>query len=175
MSIEIYDSFTPKLHPSAYVHPSAVLIGEVELAEEASVWPTCVLRGDNGRIAIGPRTNLQDGTICHATLGQSKTTVANDVTVGHRVTLHGCTIARWCLIGMGSTILDGVELGEWCFVGAGSLLTPGRKFEPRSFILGTPGKRVREVKQSEIDAITHGAQTYVELCRKYRTLSPGRG
>jgi carbonic anhydrase/acetyltransferase-like protein (isoleucine patch superfamily) len=168
MSIEIYESFTPKLHPSAYVHPSAVLIGEVELSEDTSVWPTCVLRGDNGRISIGARTNLQDGTICHATLGQSKTTVANDVTIGHRVTLHGCKIGQWCLVGMGSTILDGAELGEWCFVAAGSLLTPGRKFEPRSFIVGSPGKKVREVKQSEIEMITHAGKVYVELARQYR-------
>ncbi|MFT3837682.1 MAG: gamma carbonic anhydrase family protein [Myxococcaceae bacterium] len=168
MSIEIYDGFTPKVHPNAYVHPSAVLIGEVDLAEEVSIWPTCVLRGDNGRISIGPRTNIQDGTICHATLGQSKTTVANDVTVGHRVTLHGCTVAQWCLIGMGSTLLDGVEIGEWSFVAAGSLLTPGKKFEPRSFIVGTPGKRLREVKQAEIEAITHAGKVYVELSRKYR-------
>ncbi len=169
MSIETYEAWTPKVHPTAYVHPSAVLIGEVELLEESSVWPTCALRGDNGRILIGARSNVQDGTICHATLGKSRTTLGADCTVGHRVTLHGCTVGDWCLIGMGSTILDDVEIGEWSFVGAGSLLTPGKKFAPRSFILGVPGQRVREVKQSEIDAITHGAATYRELCKKYRT------
>ncbi len=168
MSIETYEAWTPKVHPTAYVHPSAVLIGEVELLEESSVWPTCVLRGDNGRIQIGARTNVQDATIIHATLGKTRTTLGSDCTIGHRVTLHGCTVGNWCLIGMGATLLDDVEIGEWSFVAAGTLIPPGKKYEPRSFILGSPGRRMREVKQSEIDAITHGAKTYLEMMKKYR-------
>lgn len=163
-----YQSFEPKVHPTAYVHPAASLIGEVEIGEEASVWPSCVLRGDNGAITLGARTSFQDGSIAHATLGQSKTSVGIECTVGHRVVLHGCTVGNHCLVGIGSVLLDGVELGDWCFVGAGSLLTPGRKFPPRSFILGSPGKAVREVSAKETEWIVHSWKVYQDLCRTYR-------
>lgn len=163
-----YQSFEPKVHPLAYVHPSAQLIGEVEVGEEASVWPTCVLRGDNGAIRIGARTSFQDGSIAHATLGQSKTTVGDECTIGHRVVLHGCTVADHCLVGIGSTLLDGVELGEWCFVAAGSLLTPNRKFPPKSFILGSPAKAVREVNAKDMEWIVHSTKVYLDLTRTYR-------
>jgi carbonic anhydrase/acetyltransferase-like protein (isoleucine patch superfamily) len=168
MSIESFAGTTPKLHPTAWVHPGAHLLGDVELGEEVSVWPMTVLRGDSGWIHVGARSNLQDGTICHATTDLSNTTVGADVTVGHRVILHGCSVGASCLIGMGSILLDGVELGDWCFVAAGSLLTPGKRYEPRSFILGSPAKRVREVSTQEVEAIVHGARAYLELARRHR-------
>ena len=163
-----YQAFEPKVHPLAYVHPSAQLIGEVEIAEEASVWPTCVLRGDNGAIRIGARTSFQDGSIAHATLGQSKTTIGEECTVGHRVVLHGCTVGSHCLIGIGAIVLDGAELGDWCFLGAGALVTPNRKFPPKSFILGSPAKVVREVSAKELEWIEHSTKVYLDLCRSYR-------
>jgi carbonic anhydrase/acetyltransferase-like protein (isoleucine patch superfamily) len=172
MPMQSYQRFIPSVHALAYIHSSAVLIGEIDIGEEASVWPMCVLRGDNGAIRIGARTNLQDGSICHATLGVSKTTIGVECTVGHRVTLHGCTVGNQCLVGMGSTLLDGVVLGDDCFVAAGSLLTPNKVFEPRSFIIGSPAKRVREVKASELAAIKHGWKTYLDLTRTYRAASP---
>src|ERR1043165_1181781 len=97
-----YQSFEPKVHPLAYVHPAASLIGEVEIGEEASVWPATVLRGDNGAIRIGARTSFQDGSIAHATLGQSKMTLGEECTVGPRVVLHGCTVGNHCLVGIGA-------------------------------------------------------------------------
>ncbi len=168
MTPQRYKEHTPLVHSLAYVHPSVVLIGEVELGEETSIWPMSVLRGDNGAIRIGARTNIQDGSIGHATLGVSKTTIGLECTVGHRVTLHGCTVGNHCLVGMGSTLLDGVVVGDDCFIAAGSLLTPNKIFEPRSFVMGSPARRVREVKASELEAIAHGWKTYVELARTYR-------
>lgn len=163
-----YRDFTPRIHPSAYVHPAAELLGEVEVGEEVSVWPTTVLRGDCGAITVGARTNLQDGTIAHASRGLSTTRVGVECTIGHRVTLHGCTVGGHCLVGMSSTLLDNVELGEWCFVAAGTLLPPGKVFEPRSFVMGTPGKRVREVTAKELEAIDQAWRTYLDLARTYR-------
>jgi carbonic anhydrase/acetyltransferase-like protein (isoleucine patch superfamily) len=163
-----YDRMTPRVHPTAYVHPSAQLLADVELAEEVSVWPTAVLRGDNGFVKVGARTNIQDGSICHGTLGISTTTVGSQVTVGHRVTLHGCKVGDNCLVGMGSILLDNVEIGAESFIAAGSLITPGKKYEPRSFIIGSPAKRVREVTAKDLEAIAHAWKTYQELARKYR-------
>lgn len=168
MPIERFMSLTPQIHPRAWVHPSAHLLGDVVIAEDVSVWPTSVLRGDCGAIHIGARSNVQDGTICHATQGFSTTTVGVDCTIGHRVTLHGCTIGDRCLVGMGSILLDGVELGADSFVAAGALLTPGKKFEPRSFLVGAPARRVREVTAKELEAIAHASKTYLELMRGYR-------
>jgi carbonic anhydrase/acetyltransferase-like protein (isoleucine patch superfamily) len=168
MPTQRYQQHTPKVHALAYVHPSAQLIGEIEIAEEASVWPTCVLRGDNGAIRIGPRTSFQDGSIAHATLGMSSTTIGAQCTIGHRVVLHGCQVGDNCLIGIGSTLLDGVEIGDGSFVAAGTLLTPGKKFPPRSFIMGTPGKLIREVTAKETEWISHSWNVYLELCRQYR-------
>ena len=167
MSYETFDGFSPRVDPRAWVHPSAILIGEVELKQDSSVWPLSVLRGDNGRILIGERTNVQDGTICHATKDRSHTTVGTDCTIGHRVMLHGCTVGDWCLIGMGSTLLDNAEVGAWSLVAAGSLIPPGRKFEPRSFIVGAPARRIREVSDKEIEMITYGAKVYCALALKY--------
>lgn len=163
-----FGALTPRIHPTAYVHPSVELLGEVEIAEEASVWPTTVLRGDCGAIMVGARSNLQDGTIAHATRGQSTAVIGVECTVGHRVTLHGCRVGDHCLVGMSSTLLDGVALGEWCFVAAGALIPPGKVFEPRSFILGAPAKRIREINSSEQDAIDRAWRTYLDLARTYR-------
>lgn len=163
-----YDGMTPKVHPLAYVHPAAELLGDVEVGEETSLWPTAVLRGDNGWVRIGARTSIQDGVVCHGTLDQSNTTVGDQCTVGHRAILHGCTVGSNCLVGMGSILLDHVEIGDWSFVAAGSLIPPGRKFPPRSFILGSPAKRVREVSQKELEWITHSWGVYQMLTRKYR-------
>lgn len=156
------------MHPSAYVHPAAQLLGDVTLAEDCSVWPTTVLRGDCGQVSVGARSNLQDGTIAHGTRGVSVTVIGAECTIGHRVTLHGCHVGDRCLVGMSSTLLDNVVLGEACFVAAGALIPPGKVFEPRSFILGAPAKRIREVNAKELEAIEHAWRTYLDLARTYR-------
>jgi carbonic anhydrase/acetyltransferase-like protein (isoleucine patch superfamily) len=171
MAQESFDQYRPIIHPSAWVHESAQLLGEVHLAEDVSVWPTVVLRGDCGRITIGARSNIQDGSVAHATTGISTTTVGEECTVGHRVILHGCTMGSRCLVGMGSILLDGVQLGDDCFVAAGSLVPPNKKFEPRSFLMGSPARRVREVTAAELEGIAHAWRNYIELARGYRPKS----
>jgi carbonic anhydrase/acetyltransferase-like protein (isoleucine patch superfamily) len=125
------------------------------------------LRGDCGTIRIGARTNVQDGSVAHATTGVSQTTVGVECTIGHRVILHGCTIGNRCLIGMGSIVLDGAELGDECFVAAGSVITPGKKYEARSFILGSPAKRIRAVTEKELEMIDGAWRSYARLMKSY--------
>jgi carbonic anhydrase/acetyltransferase-like protein (isoleucine patch superfamily) len=168
MPIENFERYTPRIHPDAFVHSGAWVIGEVEVAEHATVWPGAVLRGDHGAIRIGARTSIQDGTVAHATVEHSQTQVGEECTVGHRVILHGCRIGPRCLIGMGSILLDHVELGEECLVGAGSLLTSNKKFAPRSFILGSPARRIREVTAAEIEWIAFSCKSYRELADRHR-------
>ena len=166
--IESFEQHAPQVHPSAFVHAAAHLIGQVQVGEEASIWPCAVLRADHGLIAIAARTSIQDGCVAHVTHNVSQTRIGMECTVGHRVVLHGCIVGDHCLVGMGSVLLDNAELGEWCFVAAGSLLTPDRKFPPRSFILGSPGRRVREVTAAEMEWITHSWKSYQDLGRRYR-------
>jgi carbonic anhydrase/acetyltransferase-like protein (isoleucine patch superfamily) len=168
MPIHPVGPLTPVVHPSAFVHAGAWVLGDVHLGEESSAWPTAVLRGDAGRISIGARTNLQDGAIAHATTGVSTTTIGVECTVGHRVILHGCTVGNRCLIGMGAVVMDNVVLGDECFVAAGTLIPPGKVFEPRSFILGSPGKRLRAVGPEELELIARGWKGYVELAKRHR-------
>jgi len=168
MASEAFRGLVPRIHPRAWVHPSAQLLGEVDLHEDASVWPGCVLRGDVGSITVGARSNVQDGTVAHATGGLSVTKVGVETTIGHRVVLHGCLVGDRCLVGMGSILLDNCRLGEGCFVAAGSLVTPGRVFEPHSFIVGSPAKRLREVSARDLESIDHGWRVYVDLMNGYR-------
>jgi carbonic anhydrase/acetyltransferase-like protein (isoleucine patch superfamily) len=168
MPIESFEAHSPLVHPTAFVHPSACVIGEVEIGENASVWPMAVLRGDHGRIVIGARTSFQDGCVAHATDGVSTTRVGVECTVGHRAVLHGCVVGDRCLVGMGSVLLDGVELGDDSFIGAGALLTPDKKFPPRSFILGSPARRVREVSAAEMEWIGYSFQAYLDLAKRHR-------
>ncbi len=168
MPIETFEQHAPRIHPAAFVHPGAHVIGQVELDEEASVWPAAVLRGDQGLIRVGPRTSIQDGSVAHATLGQSEALIGSECTVGHRVVLHGCKVGNRCLVGMGSLLLDNCEVADDCFVAAGSLLPPGRKFPPRSFILGSPAKRVRDVTPKELEWMAFSFRTYQDLARRHR-------
>ena len=174
MSSEAFEGLAPRLHARSWVHASAQVLGDVVLEEEVSVWPTSVLRGDCGTIRVGARTNVQDGTIAHATRGVSQTTIGVECTIGHRVILHGCTVGDRCLVGMGSIVLDQVEIGAESFVAAGSLVTPGKKFEPRSFLVGSPAKRVREVTSKDLEQMAQAWKTYLDLARGYGAFTSSR-
>lgn len=167
MPVESFESFQPRIAPGAFVHAGAYLLGDVVVGEQSSIWPAAVLRGDHGAIRIGARSSVQDGCVAHATENHSETLIGDECTVGHRVVLHGCRVGNRCLVGMGSVLLDNAELGEWSFVGAGTLLTPGKKFPPKSFILGAPGRRVRDTSAKEIEWIVFSWKSYQDLAQRY--------
>jgi len=156
----------PTIHPSAFIAPEAVVIGDVTLGEESSVWPTAVLRADINRIALGPRSNVQDGAIVHLA-DDFGTLIGELVTVGHRAILHACTVGDEVLIGMGAIVLDGAEIGARSIIGAGALVTSGTKIPPGSLVLGSPGKVVRALSADEQADIGVWAERYVQLSRIY--------
>lgn len=158
----------PRVAASAFVAPNATLVGEVEIAEDASVWFGAVLRADMGLIAIGPRTNVQDLASIHMTGGLTITRVGAECTIGHGAVLHGCTIGDGCLVGMGSILLDGVVVGDESVIAAGALVPPRTVIPPRSLVRGSPGKVVREANDEERKMGRDGARAYVELAAKYR-------
>lgn len=166
--IERYEHFTPRIDPTAWVHPSAVVIGEVEIGARVGVWPTCVLRGDMGLIRIGDETNVQDGTICHDTGDISETLVGRRCTIGHRVVLHGCIVEDECLIGMGAVVMDNARVGRGSLVAAGTLLTPGVEIPPGSLVMGSPGRVVRAVGPRERGMIDNAWRTYVGKLESWR-------
>ena len=157
----------PILGRDAFVAPGAYVIGNVTLGEQSSVWFGAVLRADVGSIVIGARTNIQDLSLMHMTGGISDARIGDDVTVGHRVILHGCDVGDRCLVGMGSILLDGVVVGEDSVIGAGSLLTPRMVVPPGSLVLGRPAKVVRAATPVERRLGIDGAMHYVENARKY--------
>jgi carbonic anhydrase/acetyltransferase-like protein (isoleucine patch superfamily) len=157
---------TPRLHPSAFVAENATVIGDVTLGEESSVWYQTVLRADIHRIVIGPRSNVQDGSVVHLA-DEYGVEVGELVTVGHKAILHACKIDNEVLIGMGAIVLDGAEIGARSIVGAGALVTGGKKFPPGSLILGSPAKAVKQLSLDEQAAIKTWAEKYVALSREY--------
>lgn len=167
--IHTYRSVTPRVHASAFVADSAQVIGDVELAEDVSVWFCSVVRADVNVIRIGRGSNIQDGTVMHVNRRGQPTILGDFVTVGHAARLHGCRIADHCLIGIGAIVLDGAEIGEESLVAAGSLVTPGTKIPPRSFVVGTPARVRRAVDDADLDLIRRSARNYIELKNEYRS------
>jgi gamma-carbonic anhydrase len=166
--IKPFKNLAPKIHETAFITDDAIVIGDVEIGENASVWFGSIVRGDVNYIRIGARTNLQDGTIVHVTSNDHPTVLENDITVGHRVTLHGCYVETGCLIGIGAILLDGVRVGRNSLVAAGSLLTPGSVIPPGSLVMGSPAKVKRALTEEEIDAIARNVATYVDLSAVYK-------
>lgn len=157
----------PNIHPTAFVAANASVIGHVTLEEEASVWYQTVLRADINRIHIGPRSNIQDGSVIHLE-DNIPTLVGELVTVGHKAILHACTIDNEVLVGMGAVILDGVEIGARSIIGAGAIVTKGKKIPPGSLVIGAPGKVVRQLDLTEQADIRYWAEKYVKLSRYYK-------
>lgn len=151
----------PKIHETAFVAPSADIIGDVEVGAHTTIWFQCVVRGDVNLIRIGNRTNVQDHSTLHVTRSKSPLHIGNEVTIGHRVLLHGCRINDRVLVGMGSIILDDAEIGEESMIGAGSLVTKKMIIPPRSLVLGSPAKVVRPLKAEEIAFLKKSADNHV--------------
>lgn len=163
-----HDGRTPELAADVYVQATAMVIGDVVIGDESSLWFYVVLRGDVERIRIGRRTNVQDHTMIHVANGRWPTIVGDDVTIGHRVVLHGCTVGNAALIGIGAIVMDGAEIGEEALVGAGALVAPGTKIPPRMLALGSPAKPVRELRAAEIAHLHDSAALYVGNGKSYR-------
>lgn len=169
-----YKNWKPKLGSKTWIAPSADIIGNITIGKDVSIWFGCVVRGDVHYIKIGDRTSIQDLSMIHVTHYKkddmsdgNPTVIGNDVTVGHRVMLHGCTIEDACLIGMSATILDGAVIGKESIVGANSLITKNKVFPPRSLIMGSPAKVVRSLTDGEVQELYASASRYVEFKNGY--------
>ena len=158
----------PTLGRDVFIADTATVIGDVHLGDEAGVWFGAVLRGDYFPIRVGARTNVQDNAVVHITADLARTTVGDDVTIGHAAIIHGCTIGHRCLVGMGSIVLDGAVVGDESFVAAGSLVTPGTVIPPRSFVMGRPAKVVRPVRNHDLVVLREAAERYVQYAREFR-------
>ena len=157
---------TPK-SGAFWVAPNAVLLGKVTLEEEASVWFGAVLRGDNEMITVGARSNVQDGCVLHTDPGYPLT-IGADCTIGHMVMLHGCSIGPGSLVGIGSIILNGARIGEECLIGANTLIAEGKEIPPRSMVIGSPGKIIRQLTDADVERFSGGARRYVANWKRYK-------
>jgi carbonic anhydrase/acetyltransferase-like protein (isoleucine patch superfamily) len=165
--IREYKGVRPTLGARAYVDPSAQVIGDVSLGDDASVWMNAVVRGDVNSIRIGERTNVQDGCVLHVT-ARHPTVLGDEVTVAHSVTLHGCTVERRCLIGIGALVLNGAVVGEESIVAAGTLVPEGMEVPPGSVVMGAPAQIRRPVSAEERDGLRAYASSYVGYKDTYR-------
>jgi carbonic anhydrase/acetyltransferase-like protein (isoleucine patch superfamily) len=167
MAVYQLGEHTPKIHETAWIADSAEVIGRVEMAEGASVWFGAVVRGDVEDIRIGRNSNIQDNSVLHADSG-IPLTIGDNVTVGHHVMLHGCTVGDGALIGIRSVVLNGARIGRNCIVGAGSVVTEGKSFPDGTLILGVPAKVVRELDPEQIAMMQHGASHYVGNAQRFK-------
>lgn len=165
-----YKGKKPKIPKTAFIADSAVIIGDVEIGDESSVWFNAVIRGDQNKIIIGSRTSLQDNVVIHVD-NVHNVLIGDNVSVGHGVVLHGCKIGNNVIVGMNSTVLNNSKIGTDSIVGANALVSEGKSFPEKSLILGIPGKVKRELEADEIESISKNAEEYLELTREYRKLN----
>jgi len=167
MAIYELDGSAPRIDESAWVADSAQVMGNVELAAGASIWFGAIVRGDTEVIRVGRNSNIQDGSVLHADHGKPLT-IGDDVTVGHKVMLHGCTIGDASLIGIGAVVLNGAKIGKGCLVGAGALVTEGKEFPDGSMIVGSPARVVKQLTPEQLGQLRLSALHYVENARRFR-------
>lgn len=174
MNIRPFQQHKPEIGEAAFIDETALVIGQVKLGDDASLWPMSVARGDVEQIKIGARTNIQDGAVLHVTHYEEKYSpkgipliIGDDVTVGHRVILHACTVGSRCLIGMGSSLLDGCIIEDEVMLGANSLVPPGKILKSGYLYVGSPAKQIRPLSKKEIDFLTYSATHYVNLKNKH--------
>lgn len=167
MALYELDGLIPQLADTAWVADNAVVIGNVNLAADSSIWFGVTVRGDTETISIGQGSNIQDGSVLHADVGMPLV-VGDNVTVGHKVMLHGCTIGDESLIGIGAIVLNGAKIGKNCLVGAGSLVTEGKEFPDGSMIIGSPAKAVRQLTPEQMEGLRLSAKHYVDNAQRFR-------
>ena len=174
MTIRNFGNKHPNINPTTFIDDTALILGNVQIGEHCSIWPMTVVRGDVNSIQIGNYTNIQDNSVLHVTHdgpynpGGYKLIVGNNVTVGHRVILHGCHIGDSCLIGMGATIMDGVVIEPHNLIGAGSLITPNKHLESGYLWMGSPAKKIRKLTDEEIESIEYSAINYSKLKEQHK-------
>ena len=168
MAIYQLEDDVPQVHATAWVADSAEVVGRVTLGENASIWYGAVLRGDNDRISVGANSNVQDGSVLHTDTGVPLT-IGQNVTIGHQVMLHGCSIGDGSLVGIQSIVLNGAKIGRNCLVGAGSLVTEGKEFPDGVLIVGRPAKVVRELTPEQIANLQGSARHYVHQAQRHAT------
>lgn len=168
MAVYELDGSSPRIAQSAWVADSAQVIGNVVLAEDVSIWFGTIIRGDTETITIGYGSNIQDASVLHADIGKPLT-IGDNVTVGHKVMLHGCTIGDESLIGIGAVVLNGAVIGKNCLVGAGALVTEGKEFPDGSMIIGSPAKAVRQLTPEQIEGLKLSARHYIENSHRFKT------
>jgi carbonic anhydrase/acetyltransferase-like protein (isoleucine patch superfamily) len=164
--VRVFQGRNPEIHESAFVSQAALITGRVKIGENCTIWDCAVLRGDVDEIVIGKNSNVQDGSVLHVDI-EKPLIIGNDVTIGHGVKLHGCTIGDGSLIGIGAIVLNGAHIGENCMVGAGALVTPNKKIEDGSLVLGSPAKVVRQLTDEEIQKNRNNSTMYVQLGKEY--------
>ncbi len=157
----------PQIDESAFIAPGVHIIGDVKIGNESSIWFNSVLRGDEGPITIGDRCNVQDNCTLHL-YEQYPLVLEDEVSIGHNVILHGCTVRKGALIGMGATILDGAEIGEQAFIGANTLIPPGKKIPPRTMVMGSPGQVIRELNDKDLEIIRITIETYQQKGQQFK-------
>ncbi len=173
MTLRRHQNFMPQLGPRVFVDKMALVLGQVDLGDDVSIWPFVVARGDVNRIVIGARSNIQDNSVLHVTHdgkytpGGAPLLIGSDVTVGHGAILHACTIEDACLIGMGAVVLDRAHVGKHSLIAAGSVLSPGKIVEPGSMWRGNPARFVRKLSDVEIESLYYSARNYVKLKDDY--------
>jgi len=165
-ALRAHHGVRPSVHPSVFVAEGAVVIGDVEIGEGSSIWYQAVVRGDVHHIRIGRMTNLQDACLVHVTQGTHPCIIGDEVTAGHQVVLHGCTVKDRCLIGIGASVLDGAVVGEESVVAAGSLVTPGTVVAPRKLVMGRPARVVRDLTEQDLAWIKESAANYGRYARE---------
>jgi carbonic anhydrase/acetyltransferase-like protein (isoleucine patch superfamily) len=170
--IRAYLEAEPRIHERAWIAPGAVVVGDVVIGEDSSIWYGAVVRGDVERIRIGVRSNIQDQSTIHVTQDRHPAVIGDEVTVGHRAVVHGCTVEDRALIGIGAIVLDGAEVGEGALVGAGAVVTPGSVIPARTLALGTPARPVRQLEDEERRTQRERTLTYVETARSHAQADP---
>jgi carbonic anhydrase/acetyltransferase-like protein (isoleucine patch superfamily) len=174
MAIRVFDDMAPRLGKGVFIDETAVVIGDVTLGRDVSIWPMSVLRGDVNFIAIGDQTNIQDGCVLHVTHRSQANPegfplrVGHGVTVGHKVVLHGCTVGDLCLIGIGAVVMDGAVIEDRVMVGAGALVPPGKRLESGYLYIGSPARPVRTLKDEELEYLSYSKDGYVLLKNQHQ-------